>query len=238
MTDIALINRTARIRDAVFAGRLAAFQAQITEDFAPLWGVAPATLHFVGKAEAPDPAHWRVWLLDNSDQAGDLGYHEDAAGVPEAKIFCEEDMRYGSEISVTISHELLEMLADPLTSRMGPLIDGAQYIVEVCDPVEADDDGYEKAGVKLSNFALPAYYQPGQPGVTQAAGGPWDFRGLLTGPCPMLRPGGYAMFLKNGGWTSTMARYEDGALSHRAIRPYGRSWQRAAVPPRTRAAMM
>lgn len=226
MIDIDLVNRTDRIRDARFAAILPALQSQITEDFCPQWQVEPVTLHLVGKGGQPDPAHWKVWLLDTSDASGDLGYHEDESGIPEAKIFCEEDLKYGSEISVTISHELLEMLADPQASRMGPIIDGAQYIVEAADPVESDEDSYEKPGlggqmVKVSNFVLMTYFQPG-------AAGPWDWLRRLPGPCPARLPGGYSMFMKDGSWQSVMSRYADGSLSQRAIRPYGRSWKRAA----------
>lgn len=227
MIDIALINRTNRIRDARFADILPALQAQITDDFCPAWGVEPVTLRLVGRAEQPDPAHWKVWLLNTSDVPGDLGYHEADTGTPEAKIYVETDILSGSEISVTISHELLEMLADPTTTRMGPVIDGAQYIVEVCDAVESDTDGYQKLGlthsVQVSNFVLPAYYESG-------AAGPWDFRKLLTAPCPTLRPGGYSMFYKDSAWSSTMARYADGSLSPRSIRQKGRSWQRTQLP--------
>ncbi len=226
MIKIALINRTSRIRDAVFATRLAAFQAQITEDFCPAWGIDPVTISFVGKAEVPDPALWKVWLLDNSDQADALGYHEDETGVPESKIFVEDDMKYGSEISVTISHELLEMLADPKIDRVGPTIDGLQYMVEVGDPVEADLDGPQHGGVRLSNFVLPPYYVPG-------SAGPWDFMGLLKGPCPDMRPGGYLAWrrVSTGEWGSSMMRYEDGTFSQRATKVQGRGARRALAQP-------
>lgn len=226
MVDICLINRTSRIRDARFAAILHALQAQCAEDFCPVWGIAVPVLHLVGRNEQPDPSHWKLWFRDTSDDAGALGYHEDASGVPEGFVFVEDDIRYGSAISVTASHELMEMLADPTTTRMGPTIGGAQYIVECCDACEADEDGYLKLGVQVSNFVLPAYY-----GLIPAGGagrGPYDFRDLLTAPCPMLRPGGYIMALENGAWTSKMARYEDGTLSHRAIKPLGRTARRAA----------
>ncbi len=183
-------------------------------------------LHLVGRAEQPVANYWKLWLMDNSDDAGALGYHDDPGGVPEARVFVEDDIRYSSEISVTISHELMEMLADPTTTRMGPTIGGAQYIVEVCDAVEADEDGYPKLGVQVSDFVLPAYYGFRAWGVPLSA--PYDFRGLLTASCPALRPGGYIMFLENGVWTNKMARYADGSLSHRAIRPLGRTFRRAA----------
>ena len=75
--------------------------------------------------------------------------------------------------------------------------------------------------VKVSNFVLMTYFQPG-------AAGPWDWLRRLPGPCPARLPGGYSMFMKDGSWQSVMSRYADGSLSQRAIRPYGRSWKRAA----------
>jgi hypothetical protein len=220
--DVACINRTRRIRDARFASLLPALQAQLNEDFSPVWQVEPVRLLLVGKRTRTIPTtQQRLWFLDDSDDPGALGYHEDDTGTPEGKVFCEEDIRAGAEISVTVSHELMEQLADPLTTRMGPTVDGAQFIVEVCDAVEADSDGYLKNGVRVSNFVLPAYYEPG-------SAGPWDFRGLLTGPCPALRPGGYSMWLKDGGWHDTYARHADGTVSHRAQRRHGRRWQRAS----------
>lgn len=220
--NIACINRTRRIRDAAFARLLPALQKQVNLDFGPVWGIEPVHLVLVGRrTRTIPPSDQRLWFLNDSDDPGALGYHEDDTGIPEGKVFCEEDIRAGAEISVTASHELMEQLADPHTTRMGPTIDGATFIIEVADAVEADEDGYLIDGVRVSNFVLPAYYQPG-------SAGPWDHRGLLTGSCPVLRPGGYAMYLKDGKWQSTMARYADGSLSHRATRRFGRSWRRAS----------
>jgi hypothetical protein len=58
--------------------------------------------------------------------------------------------------------------------------------------VEADSDGYELHGVMVSNFCLPSYFYGGS--------APWDYRGLLTGPVPTLRPGGYLSYIQNGRW--------------------------------------
>jgi hypothetical protein len=230
MIYISLINRTSRIRDARFAFILPALQAQLTEDFCPAWGIDPVTLSLVGRAGDPNPSYWNVWLLDNSDQASALGYHYAESGIPESKIFVEDDMRYGSEISVTIAHELMEMLADPKIDRMGPIIDGLQYVVEVGDPVEADADGPQRGGVRLSNFALPSYFVPG-------SAGPWDFMGLLKGPCPEMRPGGYLPWrrIATGEWGSSMMRYEDGTFSQRATKAHGRGARRALAQPPTGA---
>ncbi len=220
MPNIALINRTPRIRDAPFARLLPALQAQVNEDVAPHWMTEMTILHLVGRKEQPDPTHWKIWLLGTSDIAGDLGCHEDDTGIPEAKIFTEDDMRYGAEISVTISHELIEMLVNPRIDQLVN-IGGVQYVREACDAVEADGDGYLKLDHRMSNFVLPSYFQPG-------SAGPWDFRSLLSGSCPAKRPGGYVLSFHDGAWHTDARRYADGTMSHRASKPFGRTARVAA----------
>lgn len=225
MADIALINRTGLIRDARFQALLPALQEQVSQHFAPVYG-ADATLHFVGKHEQPDPTHWKVWLLRTSDQPGDLGYHQDDTGIPEAKIFVLDDIRYGAEISVTISHEILEMLGDPLTTRTVTLA-GKVVVVEVCDCVEADLDGPVVQGFRLSNFAYPARF-----GLVNPAGvdsSQYDYMKLLHAPFPAIRPGGYDLWWDGHQWHTDAARYADGSLSHRAFKPLGRAAIRAAM---------
>lgn len=223
MTVIQIINRTRRVRDARWQHMMAPLQEQITHDFQPKWGIG-GTLTFVGRKQNPDPALWKLWLLDNSDEPGDLGYHSDDTGVPEGKVFVEDDLRYGAEITVTVSHEMLEMLADPLATKMTKAVGGISYAIEVCDPVEADSDGYLIADVRVSNFVTPHYF-----GLPNADGSKlFDQRGLLAKPVPAMLPGGYQLWF-NGTYHSTMARYEDGTLSQRAIRSEGRATRRAAA---------
>lgn len=221
-TVIDVINRTSRIRDARWQQLIPALQAGISLDFAPAWGAdCDATLRFVGRGDAPDPTHWKLWLLNTSDDLGALGYHEDDTGMPEGKVFVLDDLRYGAEISVTASHELYEMLADPLTTRTAT-IGGAVYAVEASDPVEADSLGYLRDGFRLSDFVLPSYF-----GLEMST--KFDFMGYLAGPCPMLTPGGYQLSYVNGNWTTIAARHADGTMSHRAWRPLGRSERRARL---------
>ncbi len=233
MTDLCLINRTSLISDARFANILPALQAQCREDFCPAWGIEVPVLHFVGRNEQPDLAHWKVWFIDISGEAGALGAHTVKDGVPDAFVAVEDDIRYGSEISVTASHEVLEMLADPLTTRMGPTIGSRQYVIEVADATESDADGYIRPGldgkpVWLSNFVLPAYF--GLIPAGGVGGGPWDFLQRLTGPCPAQRPGGYLGWfdLSTQQWGQDMMRYADGTFSRRATRILGRTARRAA----------
>jgi hypothetical protein len=140
-----------------------------------------------------------------------------------------DDLRYGAEISVTVSHEMLEMLADPTADKMTPAVGGISYAIEVCDPVEADADGYViggTQGIRVSDFVTPAYFGM----LNQDGSTVFDQQGLLNAPVPAMRPGGYVLWF-DGRWHSTMARHEDGTLSHRAIRSSGRSARRAALVP-------
>lgn len=57
---------------------------------------------------------WWLVLLDTSDEAGYLGYHEATIdGMPLGKVFVKTAEAANRAWSVTASHELLEMLADP-----------------------------------------------------------------------------------------------------------------------------
>lgn len=158
-------------------------------------------------------------LVDTSDVAGALGYHElSPAGTPYGIVAVKTTMDAGYDPFVTAAHEFDEMAGDMDASALAEVetsgsFKGAAY--ELCDPVEADRDGYPitlRSGRKLqaSNFVLPAWFVPGSPG-------PWDFRGLLRGPLT-LNPGGYmAKYSPSQGWTQVFARPGDGpVMSERA----------------------
>ena len=53
--------------------------------------------------------------MDDSDQAGALGYHDlTSAGLPMGKVFARTDLQNNLSWTVTVSHELLEILGDPM----------------------------------------------------------------------------------------------------------------------------
>ncbi|MGI4851476.1 MAG: hypothetical protein ACRYGR_05995, partial [Janthinobacterium lividum] len=111
--NISVINSSTQITDKEAENVVAALQIQLDRDFTPVWGVS-AKLHNVGHGGKPVAGHWWLSLLDNSDQAGALGYHDlTNEGLPAGKAFIASDVQYGLAWSVTISHELLEMLIDP-----------------------------------------------------------------------------------------------------------------------------
>src|SRR5258708_5261525 len=137
---IAVINASTVLTDAQVKAAVPALQTQVHRDFAPAWGV-DADLSFVPKGESPDPGAWWLVILDTSDAAGALGYHDlTNEGLPLGKVFAKSDIDLGYAWTVTASHELLEMLGDPdinltafveYTDKSGIL-----YAYEVCDACE------------------------------------------------------------------------------------------------------
>ena len=189
-TKIAIINASNVLTDDEIAVVIPALQTQVDRDFGPVWG-CDADLAFVAQGTVPVPGSWWITVLDNSDQAGALGYHDlTPEGLPLGKVFAGTDLAYGSQWTITLSHELLEMLADPdinLAVFVQPdALSGFLYMHEICDACEADQYGYAIDGVPVSDFVFPAWYE------SFRAGGAWlfDQANLITNPFQLL-PGGY-----------------------------------------------
>jgi hypothetical protein len=163
-----------------------ALTIQAQRDFAPATGAPAAHVTF---ARSPHAGVWTIGLFADPDQPGALGYHDlDPNGHPLAKVFPKLDAQDGANLSTTISHELLEMLADPWLTLAAQTSKGfAAY--EACDAVEADE--YEIDGVKVSDFVTPAWYE--------GTGDRFDFLGLCKHALE-VRPGGYAQFNTGSGW--------------------------------------
>jgi len=223
--QVAIINASKTVSDDEAKPVVSALQQQVDQHFAPAWG-SGAHLSFVPHGGKPDPGSWWAVILDNSDQAGALGYHDlTPEGLPMGKAFAGSDSQYGYQWSVTLSHELLEMLADPDINLAAQI--GSQEFVgyEDCDPVEADKFGYEIDGVLLSDFVTPAWFMPGYPG-------PYDQQGHCDKPLTLL-PGGYISVWRPGtGWSQVTAR-SDGADLHQTIRSMDHDLEEA-IPPSAR----
>jgi hypothetical protein len=218
----------------------------VHRDFARVWGI-DADLTFVPHGGTPDPGTWWLVILDTSDAAGALGYHDlTEEGLPLGKVFAQSDLVSGYEWTVTASHELLEMLGDPdinLTafvesSKSG----GILYAYEVCDACEADQYGYEIDGILVSDFVYPAWFESFRTkGSTQ-----FDYQKRIKEPFGLL-PGGYIGTYEvksGGGWRQITAagdpyRYEMrprlGSRRERR-RTTRHQWQRSHVEVRDSAA--
>jgi len=112
-------------------------------------------------------------------------------------------MQNGSSWTVTLSHELLEMLADPWINWCAMGSDSRIYALEVCDAVEADELGYTIDAVLVSDFITPAWYEP-------TCADRLDFGRHVSKELELVR-GGYISGLDpSSGWTQVNARGDGG----------------------------
>lgn len=199
---VSVINASTAVSDSDVSAAVPALQTQVHRDFAPAWGT-DADLTFVPSGASPPANTWWLTILDNSDQAGALGYHDlTPDGLPLGKVFAGSDIQYGYKWTVTASHELLEMLGDPdinLTAFVQPgNTNGTLYAYEVCDACEADNFGYDINGVTVSDFVFPSWFESfRQPGSTQ-----FDFKSQINKPFDLLAGGYIGVFdvTSGTGW--------------------------------------
>ena len=157
---VAVTNVSTCASDPQVKAALTALQRQVSEQFRAYWNV-DCGLTFLEKGQALADGWWQMVVMDEPDQPGAYGYHEmSAQGTPLGKVFAGLDVRMGTSWTVTLSHELLEMLADPWVNWCAQTPEGKIYALEVCDPVEADEAGYEIDGVLVSDFVTPAWFEP------------------------------------------------------------------------------
>ena len=200
---IAITNASTCLTDTQVEATLPSLQKQVSEDFRAYWNL-DCTLTFLAREQVLTAGWWQIVMLDNPDQAGVLGYHEmSSQRTPLGKIFAKLDLDSGSSWTVTLSHELLEMLADPWTNWCATGSDNRIYALEVADPVEADALGYEVDGVLLSDFVTPAWFEP-------TSADRLDFKQHVSKQLE-LAPGGYISVLDpHKGWTQVTAHGEGG----------------------------
>jgi len=232
VAKIAVLNASTVCDDAEVESFVDALQQQVSTDFAPIWG-ADATLHFVPKHKKPDLGAWWLVVLDDSDQAGALGYHDlTPAGLPIGKVFARSDLEHGLPVSATASHELLEMLGDPginmTTSSQDQHGNPVFYAYEACDACEDVSYGYKIDRIAVSDFVYPSWFG----GVTATE---FDHCGHIKSPLEIL-PGGYiGKWTPTTGWTQVTGNAAHGA-AHRSRAGVGSRRERRLVG-RTRWAL-
>jgi hypothetical protein len=93
------------------------------------------------------------------------------------------------------------MLADPWTNWCAVGCDDKIYALEVADPVESDDLGYEIDGVRVSDFVTPAWFEPTEADRV-------DFKQHVRKQLQLARGGYISILDPRKGWTQTTAQRE------------------------------
>jgi len=228
--QISVINESTVLTDAEVTPVVAALQKQVTNDFRPTWGT-DAELTMVPKNTQPANGSWWLVILDDSDQAGALGYHDlTSEGLPLGKVFAASDLKAGTSWTVTASHELLEMLGDPNINLnvfvQNDNTTGTLYAYEVCDACEDDSFGYQIDNVLLSDFVYPAWFE----GFRAEGSTQFDRMNKIQNPLQLLTGGYIGTFdiTSGSGWQQLTAEKRPVNLRHRG--PVGSRRERRTTP--------
>jgi hypothetical protein len=195
--QIGLVDLSGQIDKDLIQAASIAFNLQVTRDLPQFWPVT-ATVTYL-----PDPSKlpvgiWPVQLV-RSLPPGEGGFHTDMHKQPYAQVVASED---DQSWTIDASHEILEMLIDPYGNRIQSsvaieVVDGHirdsigqfGYLVEACDPCEANSNAYTIHGIAVSDFITPRFYDP-----VATLGTRYSFTGSLTSPRQIL-PGGYVSWV-------------------------------------------
>ncbi len=206
MIKVSIVNKSTLFKDSELKPLANAMQIQVSRDFAPIWGVS-VQIYYTPSTANPTPDNWIVSIFDDPDAADALGYHDvTVTGLPLGKVFVKPTLAQGSQVSSTVSHEILEMIIDPDINLTAEYDDhqgrpSKFYAYEVCDAPEDDQYGYkidtDGQSILVSDFVTPAWFE------SYNKKGPYDFRSKIGKPFEIL-PGGYIGFLDLGnlaaGW--------------------------------------
>jgi hypothetical protein len=203
-SGIYVVSKSTLVTDAEVQRWTAACARQIREHVAPAYGMKPVKVAFLSAASHAPAGAWVITVMDDADQAGDLGWHtQDAAGRIYGRVFVKPCLQYGVPVSTTGSHEIVETFCDPGVDRWVDTNRGYSVPWEACDPVEGDS--YLIDGVAVSDFVCPGWY--GRSGGRLH----WLDNGSISQPFD-LAPGGYVV----RRWKDGHEDQEFGATADRA----------------------
>ena len=181
---VALVSEESRITMRELSGVAAALQKQATRDLGPIWQVEATVTSFEQLDDLPLD-YWPIIVKDDIGDPNAAGYHEDENGQPFSLV------EYSRGWTLTASHEVLEMLVDPFGRRLvageSPIKSQGRvrFLVEVCDPSEAEQYSYHVNGVRVSDFYTTHFFDP-----KKNSGVRYSFTEAITAPKQVL-PGGY-----------------------------------------------
>ena len=190
---IVLVDTTGTVKPDAMAAAAEAINVQVTRDLPGYWGVNAAVSYRPDFKSIPQ-GMWPVQLVKTLPKTG-RGFHMTRHNQPYAKVIVTPD---SDDWTIDASHEVIEMLVDPYGNRLqtsnaigiekGRVIaaDGKlEYLVEACDPCEANQYAYSIDGTMVCDFITPSFYDPEV--ISNAR---YSFTGAVKAPRQVL-PGGY-----------------------------------------------
>jgi hypothetical protein len=211
LTDnVALVSLTTEVSSKEVMRVAAAVQKQVTRDFTPLWGLRATVDAFADLDDVPSDYHPVVLFGELEELIGGLERVVGAGSQDELVAQFERGRLGGIHLNAftrqpfalvlasdawpaTVSHEILEMVADPYGNRLIAATHPTdadirvKYLLEVCDPCLGI--WYPVNGVQVSDFFTPRYFDP----VHNPAAF-YSFTGAIRYPLQILE-GGYLTWI-------------------------------------------
>jgi hypothetical protein len=211
LTDhVAIVSLTREVSTRHLLQAAAAIQKQITRDFTPFWGLEATVDAFDDLRSVPSDYHPVVIFGDPDELIGRLEFAIGPEYTARLVDDFERDRLSGLHLnaftrqpfalvqasdawSVTMSHEVLEMIADPFGNRLvaaahplDPQV-RVKYLLEVCDPCQVM--WYPVNGVPMADFCTPRYFDPVRVDRSR-----YSFTGAIEYPLQIL-DGGYLSWI-------------------------------------------
>jgi hypothetical protein len=194
--QVGLVDKTGELDASLVQAAAAALNIQVMRDLPQYWNVQ-ATVRYLPDANTIPVGVWPVFLVAKLPP-GEGGVHLDKKNQPYSLVIGTPG---NNDWTIDASHETLEMLVDPAGNRMQTsraikiVGNGVQdttgefdYLVEACDPCEANQYAYSIQGIAVSDFITPRFYDP-----VVTSGTRYSFGGNIERPRQVL-PGGYISF--------------------------------------------
>jgi hypothetical protein len=192
--QVGLVDKTGAISAELMQAVASSLTVQVTRDLPQFWNIQASVTYLPNAAKVPAGV-WPVFLVKKLPP-DEGGFHLDKHNQPYAEVIASAD---SDEWTIDASHETIEMLVDPSGNRLqtstsieigndGKIQDGTGefgYLVEACDPCEADNYAYPIQGIAVSDFLTPHFYDP-----IVTTGTRYSFTGAIKAPRQIL-PGGY-----------------------------------------------
>jgi hypothetical protein len=194
---VGLVDTTGEISTATMAAAAAALNIQVTRDLPQFWSVS-ATVSYLPDPHKIPQGYWPVQLVKELPPP-EGGFHLTKHNQPYAKVIASSE---NDDWTIDASHEIIEMLIDPNGNKLQAstairiVADGVEdttgefeYLVEACDPCEANDFAYQINTISVSDFLTPHFYD-----LQPTPGTRYSFNGKITRPRELLK-GGYISYV-------------------------------------------
>jgi hypothetical protein len=194
--QVGLVDTTGELDSGLVEATAAALNIQVMRDLPQFWNVHATVRHLPNPKSIPVGV-WPVLLVAKLPP-GEGGVHLTKKNQPYSLVIGTPD---SDDWTIDASHETIEMLVDPSGNRLqtsraikiagNETEDTAgsfEYLVEACDPCEANQFAYSINGIAVSDFITPHFYDP-----VAVQGARYSFGGNIKRPREILT-GGYISF--------------------------------------------